>query len=757
MNWLTTMAMVLLLCPLITTAQKESTPSETAAYGYYQEGNEYLQNDNFSQALALAKKGLALSKDNVWCSLLAGEALIGLKQYDNALPYLRSVQGRLPGNRDIYEAFIELEYGKANFEQVKFYTNMALLHFPNDVYFSVVKVDMLDKTLKFPPGDELLQKLFIKHPDDTLLTTAWDEHCKNAAAYYQTVDAQLARDYEEKTGQYPTLNAKKTIPVIAEPTKPLVTEAPKPEPKPNAMPEGSGKTEKKVAPVVATTPKPTVVNTRPEPGPTAGYTQSATDTIQRAKQLRAEGKYKQAADILKIFTRNHPKDVNAIWLYGETELWRGYINRSLKLYRKAAALGPGNDYLLLDYANVLNVAGKIKESRLVLTQVEAKAKKYSSATLTTAQRAFWDGDYNQAEQLTNNVLSTEGYDNTKALALQKEVKLAKSTWLKIAANYTSDNQPVQSVSPQISAGKYINKMFDPQVSVQTSSYTYGQTQSTLYNLQAANNAVLPKAHMTLSAGAGIFGDANGTQQAAIYKLSVQQQVHHFYWQLLAEQKPVVYTPASVDTNVLAQHALAAVGWERGRSFVAKAVAEAYFFDGNNRLDIMYGWFFLPELKLGKVGFRVGYSYSYSNATQNNYRAVLSLDSILKDPSRQIAGTYGRYFTPANQQVQSLLFAISVKTARLDVGVNADYGVAATIDNPYVYLGMDEKGQVQLKKEFSSEQFTPYGLQAHLNWHLSPATEMTLQYSYKHTWFFDVQSADLGFKFNILNEKKSRKK
>lgn len=95
--------------------------------------------------------------------------------------------------------------------------------------------------------------------------------------------------------------------------------------------------------------------------------QMPTDTFELAKNLKSEGKLKEASSLLKAYHAVHPKDLNSTWVYAQTMYWLKDFKKAKKLYRLAIAANPANYYLQLDYTNLLAATGKVKQAKTILT------------------------------------------------------------------------------------------------------------------------------------------------------------------------------------------------------------------------------------------------------------------------------------------------------------------------------------------------------------------------------------------------------
>ncbi len=94
---------------------------------------------------------------------------------------------------------------------------------------------------------------------------------------------------------------------------------------------------------------------------------SHTDTLGYAKQLRSEGKLKEAAGWLKAYHANHSTDLNSSWIYAQTLYWLKDFKKAESIYHEAILAHPNNYYLQLDYVNVLVALGNTKSAKPLLS------------------------------------------------------------------------------------------------------------------------------------------------------------------------------------------------------------------------------------------------------------------------------------------------------------------------------------------------------------------------------------------------------
>lgn len=97
------------------------------------------------------------------------------------------------------------------------------------------------------------------------------------------------------------------------------------------------------------------------------YHLTADDTLNHAKQLKANGKLQVAFKLLREFHANHRSDFNSTWLYAQTAWWAGEFKTADKVYDEAIRLSPSNYSLKLEYAQMLVDKGNYEKAKPLLT------------------------------------------------------------------------------------------------------------------------------------------------------------------------------------------------------------------------------------------------------------------------------------------------------------------------------------------------------------------------------------------------------
>jgi tetratricopeptide (TPR) repeat protein len=486
------------------------------------------------------------------------------------------------------------------------------------------------------------------------------------------------------------------------------------------------------------------------------YAGNHIDTMQLAKKYRAEKKLAKASHVLCVYHKNHPEDVNALWLLAQTEFWRDHYRRSRKLYKQALAMRPGNDYILLDYGKAMLELGDWKTADSVAGKIESKGRKYSDEQLLKAKILYWTGDYTRASYYLKEVFNKDA-GNVVGWDIQDQLLVAKSPWLTVGADYVGDNQPIHRITPAVQAGIYLHRAAQLSVDIAAPVFV---ANGKVYNAQLfrlGDKLSFQKQGLELDFKAGVvkYPFHNKTDWTASFQMK-EVLARHFELELGAEHMPYYYTLSSLDTVVNVNHFVFAAGWNDKSTWNGRAAFEFNYFNDKNFTYTGYAWLYAPPIKFSVLELRLGYCYSYSNSNESRFASASTLSQIIASygNTQQITGVYVPYFTPSQQHIHAALLSLKVTPVKvLELDVKGNVGFYAYTQNPYLFLDTDSKAETIIARGFSKVVYVPFEVGASLAWHASRKIIFTAQYTYRSTYFFNSQQASVGLKFSFWNDKK----
>lgn len=494
-----------------------------------------------------------------------------------------------------------------------------------------------------------------------------------------------------------------------------------------------------------------------------GDNQSGIDILEMAKKLKNDGKIKSTYNLLKQYTLNNFNDIDGLWLFAQTAYWMKHFKESESIYENTIQLYPDNYYLKLDYAKMLVSIGNFNKAQPLLNAYLNYDSTNVEALTLLAKISYWQGNYNEAENKAVKVLARYPEYNS-ALTLQNEILLAKSPWIELGSIYTSDDQPLQNISPAIGGGIYLNSLFSPYINVQTPIFidNSNTTNSLLFKL--GNKSLFSKAGIELNINAGVFKYPNNNTITWTGNIDIDKTfIRHLILSAKAEHKPYIYTLSSLDSPLSENHYNLTLNWNNPDSWNGKISYDIHQFD-NNYTSSLSGWVVTPPLKVSIVDFRVGYGYNYSTSKENRFVSKKTIAEILDTNNYyndityfshiQIEGVYNPYFTPYKQKVHTALVSIAIHPLKtLDLGIKASYGFKAEVQTPYLYLNNDASSNIIIEKNYFTKNYSPLEINAYATFKINNKTILKAEYTYSKTNFYKSNYVGLGLKMSLFNEKK----
>jgi tetratricopeptide (TPR) repeat protein len=491
---------------------------------------------------------------------------------------------------------------------------------------------------------------------------------------------------------------------------------------------------------------------------TPSHSQTVSDTLNIAKQLRAKGKIHKAFFLLKKTYANHPDDLNVVWLTAQTAFWANRIGKSKQLYEKAIESNPKNLYLQLDYAKTLVNCGEFEKAGHLLKVYLDYDSTNSQALTALARIFFWRCRYQDASLLVTKALKQDP-KYQEAFSLYKEIVLARSPYLRFSAGYGTDDQPMQTASIILGGGLYFNALSALRFTFQAPFMIRDGKTANTFIFQAGNTSFISKANLNISLDAGVMrfpykSNYTWTGNLSIDKIFLQHLVLSVY----AQKNPYFATRSSVDTMVIQNHLAGSVGWNGQNSWNGKAALEASTYPmDHNLIYTGYAWLFGPPVKFSVFQFRFGYGYNYSNSKKNRFVSEKSLSEIISNynANAKITGIYNPYYTPKDQQIHSFLLTITGHLLKwLEFSINANAGFYATTQAPYLYLDKDETNNTIFKTGFATTSFFPLTVQLQALMKVSERIHLQAEYTYMSTYFYTSHYAGIGLNIRFPNEKKT---
>lgn len=480
-----------------------------------------------------------------------------------------------------------------------------------------------------------------------------------------------------------------------------------------------------------------------------------TDTFKIANQFIAKKKFRKADKVLKKYHAAHPKDLNAVWLRAQTNLYASNFSKSDKLYQDAIKLAPTNDYLTLNYIHSLADMGKTTEAEKRLYDMENKGTDYSDISLLHSRLYYYQGDNKRAAAYMKKALQYNN-QNPEALDLNDQIEMARAPKVSLNAAFLSDNQPLQVFFSSVKAEKSFSKAVSLFVEGGNNQFLQNTTSNAPW-VKAGNRMFFPKAGLHINYGAGVMKFPVKNETTWTGELNINEKIsQQFDVDVTVDRVPYFGTKASVDTNITATRFAAMLNWHK-RNWMGQAAFLNSTFRDNNNVYSAYAWLMAPLVQFPTGKFQMGLSTSYTNSNDNRFLATKTVSEVLSNytAGANIPGIFNPYFTPRDLYISSVLMAFNVSASKqVDINLSGDVGYGSIL-NPYFYLNKTSAGSVYMAKDYSTETFTPFSASFGLNYHISKTWLLTTKYTYRSTYFFNSNYVTAGLEKSFQHGKKSK--
>jgi cytochrome c-type biogenesis protein CcmH len=152
---------------------------------------------------------------------------------------------------------------------------------------------------------------------------------------------------------------------------------------------------------------------------------------------------------LKQQLEKNPKSAKGWFLLGKLYMAQQQYTNAVDVFSKANNLKPNDPEIMLDYAQVLFILQKTKQSALLARQVLAQDPQNPRAINLLASDAFREGQYQEAIQQWEKLRSYYPFDSEDAKALESAIERAKMALggIKIPIHVELASRLQQKVSP----------------------------------------------------------------------------------------------------------------------------------------------------------------------------------------------------------------------------------------------------------------------------------------------------------------------
>ncbi len=478
-----------------------------------------------------------------------------------------------------------------------------------------------------------------------------------------------------------------------------------------------------------------------------------TNTLVKAKQLRNEKKFAEAASVLGNFEKEYPGNIWVEQMYAQTLFWMKDYRQADVIYKRAIGYHPDNMELKYDYAVMLFAENKLNQAKEQLLVYTRSKQDDAGAEALLGKIFYYQSQFKDAEKYLGRAVQLNPNDNVLE-KLYREVYRIVSPQLVLTADYLNDDQPMQSIGSSLKFQWYLSDLLNFDVSGNAFNFTNIPIAGLISTAEIGNRFHFRKAGLELRlAGAWFYANTNKTYDWGGTVQLDKKLGEFFNLALEARRTNYTYTVASVSDNLLMINQFSLdLKAGKSESWNGMAGARYQFFPDNNYVNAFYAWFLSKPLNLSGFKLAFGYAFNYMDSkddrfepklTNINYSGNGSGGNSGNNQSKTIEGIYVPYFTPHNQYSNSVLVNFNYHvTPHAAFYGHASVGLFSKTYAP----GFSLSNNGIPEKTFSYQNYIPLDLGLSFQIDISRKATMNIAYTYLQTYYYNSHNVNFGFRF-----------
>lgn len=459
-------------------------------------------------------------------------------------------------------------------------------------------------------------------------------------------------------------------------------------------------------------------------------------TLNTAKKMIAEGEKSDACKLLKSYSK-YTDDGWALWLLGSVSSDLHRHRLSHKAYKQAIRLFPSNDMLLYDYAQKLVADGKVNNALRVLDEIGNDSVLAYKNIMLQAQIALWKDDVDCAEEILRDY-SQQLAEDEELVKMRNAIARKKQCSVSLNSSLTTDGQPMTTLQNMASIAKLMNNYVNPGFSIGQMHVDADSIQFDAGNLGLQNSFYHAKSDIRGTAGLQL-NNYNGSEFLLTGTMKISKNLwDRVKFEFSADRDRYLYTVGSLNEMVYTNAMRESVSYHNERLLVNFSNTDMRFNDANTQSSQAL-WALATVIKHSLFECKIGGAISASNASFDTYRSNQTVGDILSyynsedyeyGKSPEIGGSYRAYYSPQNETVKSIMASLILRPAsKLTVNAFGSYGLEASADVPYLYLGYDGGDKLAIVKEYAETGFSPVHLKGNISWSLQEGCNLSVSYAY----------------------------
>ena len=466
-------------------------------------------------------------------------------------------------------------------------------------------------------------------------------------------------------------------------------------------------------------------------------------TINKAKALRNEKRFGEAAQVLGNFEKKYPGNLWIEQLYAQTLFWMKEYRQAEEIYQRAIGFHPDNLPLKYDYAILLFAENRLDDAKDQLKNYLRAKPDDARVQAFLGKILYYQSDFHHAEKHLQKAVTLQP-GNQKTEQLYREVYRIVQPQLTVNADFMSDDQPMQALGATLHFGWFVSNGLDFDLSGNAFNYSQIANPSLITQAEIGNRFHFPKANMELRfSGAWFYANSTQTQDWGGSIRLKKKFGSSFKIALDARRTNYSYTTASVNENLLMmdQYSLdMMVGKNDGWNGMAGGRYQ--FFPDDNYVNAFYLWFLSKPLNLSGLKLSFGYAFNYMDSKEDRFEPKTTNGNGSGSSVIQVEGIYIPYYTPHNQYANSVLVNFNYRFSpyaaiygHASVGVYSQTNAPGYILSDFKYI-----------KSFSYQSYTPLDLGLSFQTDISRKVSLRLSYTYLQTYYYSSHNVHFSFHY-----------
>lgn len=472
------------------------------------------------------------------------------------------------------------------------------------------------------------------------------------------------------------------------------------------------------------------------------------DIVEQARNKAYSKDFAGADKLLTSYTTNND-DLHALRLHAQVLYWMQDFKRAAQVHRKLQNLYPEVNEVKLDYGRFLYEMGKIGSAEKVLQDYLKNDPDHAEANLMLTYINIWNAHMGRAKEIALHMTNIYP-DNAEFHDVLKQITTETSPVLGFSAATYSDDQPLKYSALTASGQWYKSWLFSPSLQFRKRSYnSFEQDYGTSWF--EAGNKVYFKSKTSISFKGGVFNAAAVEEQFYTGSLGLKQ---HLFGSLSLnlgyETSPYQYTNSSILAPFSETIYKGSLKLEKDNGLLGEAGLQQQIFPDDNEIKTAYFWVLFPLIN--EQGFKLngGYSYNFSTSDKSTFTIVETTSGggtgtrfppVFNRPTTRTEGYYNLYFTPQNQQVNSLLASMRIGSDRTNFQAKINVGFQASAYSP--------SGGSSTSVNFEKVNYTPVEFESSLNIGIAKKFTLSGNYNYQSLFFYRVHMADVQLTYRFF--------